>query len=223
MGGSEAPGVAGTIFDARLDLARQYAEHLSTTGVDWGLIGPREVPRLWERHILNCAVVTELMGDGATVADVGSGAGLPGIPVAIRRPDLSLTLIEPLARRADWLRMVVDDLGLSNVEIVRERSEDIAGTRRFSIVTARAVAKLVGLVPWTLPLLEPQGLLLAIKGDAAAEELAKSGQALRSFGAATWSVETAGGRLLETPTRVVRVTVGQNGGKVPGKRRRHTS
>lgn len=216
----DVPAVAGTVFGSRVDLAARYGRHLSTTGVEWGLIGPREVPRLWDRHILNCAVVTDFVDSEATVADVGSGAGLPGVPMAIRRPDLQVTLIEPLARRAEWLTMVAKDLDLANVEILRDRADNVAGIRRFSVVTARAVARLVGLVPWTLPLAGPHGVVLAIKGDGAEEEVAKSGQALRSFGASSWSIETAGSGLLETPTRVVRVVVGQNGGKVPGKRRR---
>lgn len=220
MGEHGTPDVAAIVFQRHVSLAERYAEHLRTTGVEWGLIGPREVSRLWERHILNCAVITDLIEENATVADVGSGAGLPGLVMAIRRPDLHVTLIEPLARRVDWLTIVAADLQLANVEIVRERSEDVAGRRRFSVVTARAVARLVGLVPWTLPLTAPHGALLAIKGAGAEDEMVKAGQAMRSFGASTWSVETAGGDVLATPTRVVRVSVGQNGGKVPGTSRR---
>ncbi|WGW11786.1 16S rRNA (guanine(527)-N(7))-methyltransferase RsmG [Saxibacter everestensis] len=214
------PTVAGEVYRDAISTAREYASHLSTTGVEWGLIGPREVPRLWDRHILNCAVVADLVDADDTVVDVGSGAGLPGIAMAIRRPDTAFTLVEPLARRVQWLEMVVADLGLHNVEVVRARSEELAGTRRFSVATARAVAALSGLVPWTLPLLGPRGRLLAIKGQAAEEEIRKAGQALRSFGASEKKIVTVGAGLLEVPTRVVEVIVGQNGGKVPGSLRK---
>lgn len=220
MNDSAAPDIAREVFGDRYPTAVDYAEHLRTSGIEQGLLGPREVPRLWDRHILNCAVVTDLVEDGATVADVGSGAGLPGIAMAIRRPDLMVTLIEPLSRRVRWLTSVVDDLDVANVEVVRARAEEIAGTRRFAVVTARAVAGLAGLVPWTLPLAAPHGTVLAIKGSGAESELAKAGQPLRSFGASSWSIETAGGSLLETPTRVVQVRVGQHGGKIPGKNKR---
>ena len=102
-------------------------EHLATTGIERGLIGPREVPRLWVRHVLNCAAVQEYIAEGASVADVGSGAGLPGLCLAIARPDLSITLIEPLERRVIWLHEVVEDLGLENVKILRSRAEQAVG------------------------------------------------------------------------------------------------
>ncbi|GAB3562607.1 16S rRNA (guanine(527)-N(7))-methyltransferase RsmG [Spelaeicoccus albus] len=216
------PDVAAAVFPDTRDTVARYAQYLRTSGVERGLIGPREVSRLWDRHILNCAVVTDLIDEAATVVDVGSGAGLPGLVMAIRRPDLRMTLLEPLGRRVDWLHEVIAGLELDNVEVVRARSEEIAGTRRFAVVTARAVARLAGLVPWTLPLAEPHGSVLAIKGAAAEAELAKAGQPLRSFGATSWSIETAGGSVLETPTRVIHVRVGQNGGKVPGRKKRHS-
>lgn len=144
---------AERIFGGQLDLAKRYVEHLATSGIERGLIGPREVPRLWSRHVLNCAVVAELIDDGAKVADVGSGAGLPGLCLAIARPDLYLTLIEPLERRVVWLEEVVMDLGLSNVEIIRSRAEAAIGKVECTVVTARAVSALKTLAPLTIPLL----------------------------------------------------------------------
>ena len=148
---------ADQIFGDRLPLAERYVEHLATSGIERGLIGPREVPRLWERHVLNCAVVEEFIEDGARVADVGSGAGLPGLCLAIARPDLQLTLIEPLERRVIWLTEVVDDLGLDNVDILRSRAEQAVGQVDADYVTARAVSALVGLLDITLPILRGTG------------------------------------------------------------------
>ena len=151
------PAIA--LFGDRLAAARRFAEHLAGSGVERGLIGPREAPRVWERHVLNCAVVAELMPEGARVVDVGSGAGLPGIPLALARPDLHVVLLEPLARRVDWLREVVADLALP-VEVQRGRAEDADVRRRWEgadVVTARAVAPLHRLAGWCLPLLRIGG------------------------------------------------------------------
>ncbi|WP_207343745.1 16S rRNA (guanine(527)-N(7))-methyltransferase RsmG [Arthrobacter sp. E3] len=198
---------AAHIFGDRLDLAKRYVEHLATSGIERGLIGPREVPRLWSRHVLNCAVVAELIDDGVKVADVGSGAGLPGLCLAIARPDLYLTLIEPLERRVVWLEEVVMDLGLSNVEIVRSRAEAAIGKVECSVVTARAVSALNTLAPLTIPLLGGQGELLAIKGRSAKEEIGKAAKTLKKLGGVSTEVLTVGQDVLEEPTTVVRVRV----------------
>lgn len=195
------------IFGDRLDLAKRYVEHLATSGIERGLIGPREVPRLWSRHVLNCAVVAELIEDGAKVADVGSGAGLPGLCLAIARPDLYLTLIEPLERRVIWLEEVVMDLGLSNVEIIRSRAEAAIGKVECTVVTARAVSALDTLAPLTIPLLGGEGELLAIKGRSAEEEIGKAAKTLKKLGGVSTEVLTAGQDVLEEPTTVVRVRV----------------
>lgn len=198
---------ADRIFGDRLDLAKRYVEHLATSGIERGLIGPREVPRLWSRHVLNCAVVAELIDEGAKVADVGSGAGLPGLCLAIARPDLYLTLIEPLERRVIWLEEVVMDLGLPNVEIVRARAEAAIGKVECTVVTARAVSALNTLAPLTIPLLGGEGELLAIKGRSAEEEVAKAAKTLKKLGGVLTEVVVAGQDILEEPTTVVRVKV----------------
>ena len=161
------------MFASRLSLAERYAAWLADAGVVRGLIGPREVPRVWDRHLLNCAVVADAVPPGATVADIGSGAGLPGLVLAIRRPDLRVTLVEPLLRRTTFLDEVVADLGLDQVEVVRGRAEELHGSRRFDVVTSRAVAPLEKLLGWCLPLCAPEGIVLAMKGSSAAEEVAQ--------------------------------------------------
>lgn len=162
---------AQELFGDRLPLAQRFVEHLATTGIERGLIGPREVPRLWERHVLNCAVVGDLLPEGALVADVGSGAGLPGLALALARPDCTFILIEPLERRVAWLDEVVEDLGLEAVDVVRARAEQVAGSVDVDVVTARAVSALKTLIPLTLPLIQGTGELLALKGRSAAEEI----------------------------------------------------
>lgn len=196
---------AETVFGERLPLAERYVQHLATTGIERGLIGPREVPRLWARHVLNCAVAQEYIALNASVADVGSGAGLPGLCLAIARPDLKLTLIEPLERRVIWLNEVVDDLGLENVIVLRSRAEQAVGAVEADVVTARAVSALVGLLDITLPILRGTGELLALKGRSAAEEITKAKKKLNRYGARETEILTAGGDLLEEPTTVVRV------------------
>lgn len=203
----ETLAAAQKVFGDRLPLAQRYVEHLATSGIERGLIGPREVPRLWERHVLNCAVVEELIEQGAKVADVGSGAGLPGLCLAIARPDLSLTLIEPLERRVIWLTEVVDDLGLENVDIMRSRAEQAVGYVEADYVTARAVSALVGLLDITLPILRGTGQLIALKGRSAAEEITKAKKKLNKYGARETEILVAGESLLEEPTTVVRVTL----------------
>lgn len=198
---------AERIFGDRLELAKRYVEHLETSGIERGLIGPREVPRLWSRHVLNCAVVAELIAPNARVADVGSGAGLPGLCLAIARPDLELTLIEPLERRVAWLEEVVMDLQLDNVEIIRARAEAALGKVECSVVTARAVSALNTLAPLTIPLLGGEGELLAIKGRSASEEIEKAAKIIRKLGGVSTEVLTAGADILDEPTTVVRVKV----------------
>ncbi len=200
------------VFGEQVGLARRFAVHLATSGVERGLIGPREVPRLWTRHVLNCAVLGELVPVGATVVDVGSGAGLPGIAVALARPDLQVTLVEPLERRTVWLAEVVDDLGI-DVRVVRGRAEDVTGSVRGQVVTARAVAALDKLARWSLPLVEPGGQVLAIKGRSADEELAGARAALRRRGVVEDAVLTCGERWLAVPTTVVRLRVATAGGR----------
>ncbi|WP_424347817.1 16S rRNA (guanine(527)-N(7))-methyltransferase RsmG [Kocuria sp. CH-021] len=197
---------AERLFGERLPLAEHYVAHLASSGIVRGLIGPREVPRLWSRHVLNCAVVEECIPQDARVADVGSGAGLPGLCLALARPDLRITLIEPLERRVQWLDEVVADLGLSNVRVLRARAEQAKEeVGEVDVVTARAVSALVGLVDITLPLLRGTGELLALKGRSAADEVRRAQKKLDRLGARSTEIVTAGQELLEEPTTVVRV------------------
>ncbi|MGP9488356.1 16S rRNA (guanine(527)-N(7))-methyltransferase RsmG [Arthrobacter sp. MYb211] len=199
---------AEKIFGDRLDLAKRYVAHLATSGIERGLLGPREVPRLWSRHVLNCAVIESLMERDAEVADVGSGAGLPGLCLAIARPDLKLTLIEPLERRCIWLTEVIDDLGLDNVTVMRGRAEQMTETINARYVTARAVSALSNLAGLTIPLLHGQGDLIAIKGRSAAEEIDKAQKVIRKLGGTETKVVTVGEDMLEEVTTVVQIKVG---------------
>ncbi|UKA62870.1 16S rRNA (guanine(527)-N(7))-methyltransferase RsmG [Arthrobacter sp. FW306-04-A] len=198
---------AEKIFGDRLGLAQRYVEHLATSGTERGLIGPREVPRLWSRHVLNCAVIESAIAHGSHVADVGSGAGLPGLCLAIARPDLELTLIEPLERRVIWLQEVVDDLGLGNVTVMRTRAELAVGMVNADVVTARAVSALSKLAGLTIPLLNGKGEVVAIKGRSAAEEIEQAAKVIRKLGGVETSVVVCGQELLEEPTTVVRIVV----------------
>lgn len=198
---------ARKIFGDELPLAQRYVHHLSTSGIERGLLGPREIPRLWGRHVLNCAVVAQLIAADARVTDVGSGAGLPGLTFAIARPDLHLTLIEPLERRVLWLQEVVADLGLSNVKILRGRSEQFVGQISADVVTARAVSALPNLASLTMPLLKDGGEVIAIKGQSAQTEVEKAEKIIRKLGGTTVEVQTIGGDLLEQPTTIVRIKV----------------
>lgn len=205
---AEEQVAAEKIFGDRLDLAKRYVEHLATSGIERGLLGPREVPRLWSRHVLNCAVIESLMEKDAQVADVGSGAGLPGLCLAIARPDLQLTLIEPLERRCIWLSEVIDDLGLDNVTVMRGRAEQMVDVVNARYVTARAVSALTNLAGLTMPLLHGEGELIAIKGRSAAEEIDKAAKAIRKLGGKHTEVIVVGGDVLAEPTTVVRIQVG---------------
>lgn len=196
------PSSAAGVFGDRLPVAERYVDLLTSAGVERGLIGPREIPRIWDRHILNCAVVVPRVPVGAMVADVGSGAGLPGLVWAIARPDLRVTLIEPLLRRTSFLEEAVDILGLDQVTVLRARAEDVQES--FDVVTARAVAPLEKLAGWCLPLVRPGGVLLALKGRTAEEEVASSRVSLHKMGATDIVVSSHGD--LQVPTTVVEVS-----------------
>jgi 16S rRNA (guanine527-N7)-methyltransferase len=205
----ETEELARDLFGSRFDTANAYAHALGTSGVERGLLGPREVPRIWDRHLLNCVVLKDLIPDGVDLADVGSGAGLPGIPLAIARPDLVVHLVEPLLRRVVWLQEIVCDLKLANVNIIRAKANLVVESGQdFDIVTARAVAPLSTLAEWCLPLTRPGGEFLAIQGDSAADELTAAEPTLKALNAAAWSVELCGAETLETPTTAVRVVAG---------------
>ncbi|MGW0734412.1 16S rRNA (guanine(527)-N(7))-methyltransferase RsmG [Streptomyces sp. NPDC002851] len=210
-----APEQAREVFGERFEDAVRYAELLADAGVQRGLIGPREVPRLWERHLLNCAVLSEVVPEGVTVCDVGSGAGLPGIPLALVRPDLKITLLEPLLRRTTFLTEVVELLGLDHVTVVRGRAEEMLGkVPPVHVVTARAVAPLDRLATWGVPLLRPYGEMLLLKGDTAEEEVKSARAALNKLGAVEVSVLQVGQGLVDPLSTVVRVEVGESPGGV---------
>ena len=169
------------------------------------MIGPREADRLWERHLLNSAVMGELLPDGCRVLDVGSGAGLPGIPLALARPDLVIVLLEPMARRVTWLQEVIADLGLA-ISVQRGRAEDPQVRREIGgndVVTARAVAPLARLAAWSLPLVAPGGRLLAIKGAGAEAEAVRDSVAVRAAGGAPVEIVQCGGTIVQLPTTVI--------------------
>ena len=202
----EAPDAAAKVFGDGLPAAQEYAQLLATAGVERGLVGPRERERLWDRHILNSAAVGELIAEGTRLADVGSGAGLPGIPLAIARPDLTVVLIEPLLRRTTFLTEAVDRLGLSNVVVSRGRAED-PGVRaelgEFDAVTSRAVAALDKLTRWCVPLLRAGGEMLAMKGERAEIEIEESRNAMKSLGVSEVRVVKCGVDFLTPPATVV--------------------
>jgi 16S rRNA (guanine527-N7)-methyltransferase len=197
--------IAGA-FGAGTDRATRFAELLTVHGVERGLIGPREVDRLWERHLLNSVAVAECVPKGASVIDVGSGAGLPGIPLAIARPDLDLVLLEPMARRVAWLEEVVTKLELGNIQVVRGRAEEKDIRQRYGdrdVATARAVAPLGKLAGWCLPLLRVGGQLVARKGLSAAEEIERDRLEIARAGGINPKVRTCGRELLAEPATVV--------------------
>ncbi len=209
----EAPAVLGDVVPSpsARDALRGYGEFLAGAGVERGLIGPREVPRLWDRHLLNCAVAVPLVPEGSDVIDVGSGAGLPGIVWAIIREDISVTCLEPLQRRATFLEEAVAALGLGErVSVVRARAEDIVRGRgpvtslRARVVTARAVAPLDRLAGWTVPLVRAGGELLALKGRSAADEVATAQATLERLGIVHVSIVEVGAGVVDPATTVVR-------------------
>jgi len=189
----------------RLALVERYAELLATEGVVRGLIGPREAPRLWDRHLLNSAVLAELVTEGATVCDIGTGAGLPGVVLAIARPDLTITLVEPLLRRTTFLSEVVNELGLAGVDVVRGRAEDLHGSVTYDVVTSRAVAPLTRLLGWSMPLVSPHGSLVAMKGQSVIEEITEAQHLLHSWRCGVPEVLELGTGVVDPPTTVVRV------------------
>ena len=201
-----APSSANEVFGSRVKLAEAYAVWLAGAGIERGLIGPREVDRLWERHILNSAVLGDVIDDGSRVVDVGSGAGLPGIPLAIARPDLHVQLLEPLLRRTTFLKEVVEDLGLNNVEVIRGRAEEresIRAAGNADVVTSRAVAPLGKLTGWSLPLVRKGGSMRALKGASVSEELVRDAREIKKFGGDAGRVEVVGQSVLSEPTQVV--------------------
>jgi 16S rRNA (guanine527-N7)-methyltransferase len=199
------PAGAAAVFGAELDRAVAYAEILATRGVAWGVIGPREVPRLWDRHLMNCAVLAELVDSRYdTLADIGSGAGLPGVVLALLLPGVRVTLIEPLERRARFLTECVDELKLTNASVLRGRAEDVAGQVAADVVTARAVAPLERLAPLAVGVARKHGMILAIKGSGAAEELEQARPVLRRIGARSAEVLRVGHGKVSPATTVVR-------------------
>ena len=201
------PAVAAAIFGSGIEMARKYAELLIRDGDMLGLIGPRELPKLWTRHILNSAVVADLIEPGQKVADIGSGAGLPGIPMAIVRPDAQFVLIEPMERRANWLAEVaIPEIGLTNVQVLRGRAEE-APLSNYDVATARAVSALPKLLRMMVPLVVPGGQILALKGSKAAEEIEESKPLVKKLKLSGFEVITAGAQTLDEPTTVVRITL----------------
>ena len=196
------PAVAAQIFGAGIDKARAYAAALIKDGDELGLLGPREMPKLWTRHILNSAVVAELVGPGKKVADVGSGAGLPGIPMAIAQPQAQFTLIEPMERRSNWLQEQVDAIGLTNVRVLRARAEEVG--EAFDMVTARAVSALPKLLRLTVPLTRHGGEIIALKGSKAQEEIDDSKNLMKKLDIHSFEIVFTGAQVLDEPTRVVR-------------------
>jgi 16S rRNA (guanine527-N7)-methyltransferase len=190
----------------QLPLAERYADLLATEGVLRGLIGPREAPRLWERHLLNSAVLAEAIPESASVCDIGTGAGLPGLVVAIARPDVRITLVEPLLRRTTFLEEVIADLGLDHVSVVRGRADDLHGQATFDVVTSRAVAPLERLLGWSMPLVAPEGALVAMKGRSAHEEIESAQSSLTTWRCGEPEVLELGAGVVSPPTTVVRVS-----------------
>lgn len=197
------------VFGDRADLAIRYVDFLSTAGLERGLMGPRERPRLWDRHVLNCAAGATHLGEGESVVDIGSGAGLPGIPLALARPDLSITLVEPLLRRATFLQEIIDILGV-DVRVIRGRAEEkaiIDAAGGADVVTSRAVAPLAKLAGWSAPLLRFEGRMVALKGESAADEIERDAAALRKLGFDGARVEVVAAPDAEE-TRLVIATLG---------------
>lgn len=200
------PVVAADIFGDRIELARRFTAALGEHGEERGLIGPLEPPRLWSRHVLNSAIIAPLFPVGR-VGDVGSGAGLPGLVLAIARPDVEWVLIEPMERRVAWLNEQVAALGLDNVDVVRARAEEWKGGAVLDAVTARAVSALRTLVPLTAPLVRDGGELILLKGASAANEIGAAEKVLRKYRVSGARVETVGEGVLDEPSRVIRATV----------------
>jgi 16S rRNA (guanine527-N7)-methyltransferase len=200
------PEVATELFGARINAGREFTNNLAKHGEEFGLIGPLELPRLWTRHILNSVILAPLLRPGR-VGDIGSGAGLPGLVLAIARPDVEFVLIEPMERRVKWLRDQAEELQLANVEVVRGRAQDVGFTEGLDQVTARAVSALDKLIPMCVPLTRPGGELVLMKGANAAAEVEKAQKVIRKFKLSDVSVVELGAGVLPEITRVVRATV----------------
>ncbi|MDQ0643537.1 16S rRNA (guanine(527)-N(7))-methyltransferase RsmG [Microbacterium murale] len=199
------PGAAKSLFGDRIDIAREFTKALAEQGEERGLIGPLELPRLWTRHILNSAIAAPLFHGSA--ADIGSGAGLPGLVLAIARPDVKWTLVEPMERRVNWLNEQVTELGLDNVDVLRSRAEDVRTVEKFDFVTARAVSALRTLIPFTAPLLRDGGELALLKGMNAPAEIGAAAKQIKKYRLSDVRVEVLGEGVLDETTRVVRATV----------------
>jgi len=200
------PHAAGELFGDRIELARAYTRHLADRGEELGLIGPLEIPRLWTRHVLNSALLAPLLGPGR-VGDIGSGAGLPGLVLAIARPDVQLILIEPMERRVEWLLRETAELGLDNVEVVRARAEEARLRPWLDQATARAVSALSKLIPLTVPLVRSGGELLFLKGASVTAEVEAAAKAIRKARLTDVEVLTLGEGLVTEVTRVFRARV----------------
>ena len=200
------PTYAAELFGDRIDLARAFTADLAQHGEERGLIGPLELERLWSRHVVNSALVAPLLVAGR-VGDVGSGAGLPGLVLAIARPDAHLVLIEPMERRTDWLTEEAERLGLDNVTVLRGRAEDVRPDPLLDQVTARAVSALSKLVPLCAPLLRPGGELILLKGARVQEEIAAAEKAFRKARVSAPEVLVLGEGIVPEVTRVFRAKV----------------
>lgn len=200
------PAVAAEIFGERIDAAREFTAALAREGEERGLIGPLELPRLWTRHILNSVIAAPLFH--GSVADIGSGAGLPGLVLAIARPDVEWTLVEPMERRVIWLNEQVSALGLENVTVLRARAEDVRPVGVFDVVTARAVSALRTLIPLTAPLVREGGELALLKGLNVANEIDAAQKQIKRFRLSDVRVEVLGEGVLDETTRVLRARVG---------------
>ncbi len=200
------PEIAASLFGARIDVARDFARELGGRGEELGLIGPLEAARLWSRHLLNCVLPAPLLRPGL-VGDIGSGAGLPGIVLAIARPDVDFVLIEPMERRVEWLRSESARLGLGNVQVERARAEDAPFVERLDQVTARAVSSLAKLIPITAPLARRGGELLFMKGERVTDEVTAAAKQIRAARLSDVEVLVLGAGIVPEVTRVFRATV----------------
>lgn len=199
------PDIVRAVFGSQEPVIRAYADILATRGIEWGLLGPRETPRLWERHLFNCAAMMSLLPEGATVCDIGSGAGLPGLVLAIGRTDVRVSLVEPLQRRVTFLETAIEELGLGErVEVLHGRAEEFDAGDGFDVVTSRAVGALTKLVGWSAPLMAADGQVLALKGASAEAEIDKAAKELRKAGLTAEVLQVRADPRTE-PTTVVRL------------------
>jgi 16S rRNA (guanine527-N7)-methyltransferase len=200
------PAIAAELFGHTIDVARRFTSDLADRGEELGLIGPLELPRLWSRHIVNSVLVAPLLAPG-TVGDIGSGAGLPGLVLAVARPDVSFVLIEPMERRVDWLLHEAAELGLTNVEVIRARAEEVRLDWPLDQVTARAVSSLSKLIPLAAPLVVAGGQMIFMKGERVDEEITAAAKAIRKARLSNVEVLVLGEGVATEATRVFRATV----------------